>query len=144
MSFLNDKPSGTGDACAMQEVAVANQLEDMSILILEDEFLIAMDIEQICYDCGARSVRIVRSVDEAATLPDPLEGIDAAVIDVMLAGVSTFDFAARLVEARIPFVFASGIGLTDTIEARFPGVRLVGKPYSSDDLVGALDAAIRG
>lgn len=144
MSFLNDKPTGKGDVCAMPEVAVANHLDDMSILILEDEFLIAMDVEQICYDYGARAVRIVRSVDEAAALPDPLDGIDAAVLDVMLAGVSTLDFAARLVEAGIPFVFASGFGRTDTIETRFPGIRLVGKPYSTDDLVGALAEAIRG
>lgn len=120
---------------------MATQLEGMSVLILEDEFLIAMDVEQICYDHGARSVRIVRSLSEAAASPDPFEGIDAAILDVMLGGEPTFDLAERLAARGIPFVFASGYSQTATINERFPGVDLVGKPYSTDELMRALAKA---
>ena len=41
----------------------------------------------------------------------------------------------------MPFVFASGYSDADEIRASFPGVRLVTKPYSGDDLVEALAVA---
>ena len=59
----------------------------------------------------------------------------------MLGGASTLDFAAGLREANMPFVFASGYSDADEIKASFPGVRLVGKPYSGEDLVQAVAAA---
>ncbi len=115
-------------------------LDGLRILILEDEFLIAMDVEQLCRDNGAADAVIVRDLTEI-DLPDGLGGFDAAVVDLMLGGVSTLDFAARLRSAGIPFVFASGYSDADEISGSFPEIRLVAKPYSGDDLIEALAAA---
>ncbi|MGT2464712.1 hypothetical protein ACVOMV_03395 [Mesorhizobium atlanticum] len=82
-------------------------LDGLRILVLEDEFLIAMDVEQLCRDHGAAEVTIAREIAE-------IDGqalsarFDAAVVDLMLGGVSTLDFAVRLRSEGIPFVFASG------------------------------------
>ncbi|MGC3974971.1 MAG: hypothetical protein QM771_11380 [Nitrospira sp.] len=46
---------------------------------------------------------------------------DAAVVDLMLGGVSTLDFAARLRSEGVPFVFASGYSDSDDIKAFVPG-----------------------
>ena len=74
-------------------------LEGLRILVLEDEFLIAMDVEQLCRDHGAVEVIVARSLEEIA---DGLD-FDAAIVDVLLGGVSTFGFAARLKERRHAF-----------------------------------------
>jgi DNA-binding NarL/FixJ family response regulator len=111
-------------------------LAGMRILLLEDEFLIAMDVEQLCRDHGAHDVRIVRSLDELADDPDPRP--DAAIIDVMLGEGSTLPFARQLYETGVPFVFASGYSDHEEIFQAFPGVSVVGKPYSGDDLVKAV------
>jgi CheY-like chemotaxis protein len=66
---------------------------------------------------------------------------DAAIIDLMLGGVSTLGFARRLRAEGIPFVFASGYAATEEIRSSFPDVVLVEKPYSGDDLIAALAAA---
>lgn len=98
----------------------------MCILILEDEFLIAMDVEQLCRDEGANEVVIARSLGEV----DPRLAIakfDAAIIDVMLGGASTLDFAGHLRDGNVPFVFASGYADLDMFSS-FPGVAVVGKP----------------
>lgn len=114
-------------------------LRDLKILILEDEFLIAMDVEQICRDNGASAVKVVRSLDELE--PNALHDFDAAIVDVMLGGVTTLDFAASLRDANRPFLFASGYTDNAELAAKFPGVALVTKPYSEADLVNALAKA---
>ena len=114
-------------------------LSGLKILVLEDEFLIAMDVEQLCRDHGAEEVTISRTLAglELAAMP----AFDAAIIDVMLSGVPTFGFATHLQERGVPFVFASGYADQGELSKKFPGTRLIGKPYSGDDLVNAIAAA---
>ncbi len=112
-------------------------LEGLKILVLEDESLIAMDVEQLCRDYGAVHVAVVPSLEEIAEIPD----FDAAIVDVMLGGVSTFAFAAKLKEAGTPFVFASGYTDDAEVATLFPGVAMVAKPYSGKDLIEAVAAA---
>lgn len=112
-------------------------LEGLRILVLEDEFLIAMDVEQLCRDHGAVNVAVARSLEEIGDGSD----FDAAIIDMLLDGVSTLDFAARLKEAGTPFVFASGYTDNAEVAKRFPGVTMVGKPYSGNDLIEAVATA---
>ena len=50
-------------------------------------------------------------------------------------------FAGRLRDAGRAFVFASGYAGNDELQDAFPGVRVVGKPYSGTDLVEAVAAA---
>lgn len=118
--------------------SVKNLLSDMHILVLEDEFLIAMDVELLCRDRGARDVTIVQE------LPQPETGtleFNAAILDIMIGGQSTLPFAKRLQEQCIPFIFASGYSDSEEILAAFPGIALVSKPYSGDDLIEALAGA---
>ena len=115
-------------------------LDGLRILILEDEFLIAMDVEQLCRDHGAADVTIARELTEIDGQALP-ERFDAAVVDLMLGGVSTLDFAARLRNEGVPFVFASGYSDSDEIKGSFPDIRLVTKPYSGDDLIEAVAMA---
>lgn len=115
-------------------------LAGLRILVLEDEFLIAMDVEQLCLDNGAADVvvaRLLTEIDEQ----ELSSRFDAAIVDLMLGGTSTLDFAARLRSADVPFVFASGYSDADELKLSFPDVRLVTKPYSGDDLVEALAVA---
>ena len=55
---------------------VAGTLEGLRVLVLEDEYLIAMDMEQICRDHGAAEV-IIRGDLDRAGVPDT-SAFDAA------------------------------------------------------------------
>ena len=119
---------------------MADKLDGLRILVLEDEFLIAMDVEQICRDYGASDVIIARTIEEAEAALDSA-AFDAAIFDLMLNQKSTLGLAARLNDQAVPFIFASGYdGFGDSANP-FPHVKLVSKPYSDVDLVGALAAA---
>ena len=115
-------------------------LDGLRVLLLEDEFLIAMDVEQLCRDHGAADVAIVASIAEAET-HESAGDFDAAIVDLMLAGQSTLDFARRLMDRSVPFVVASGYGGRSDVTAALPGITIVEKPYAGDDLVRALAAA---
>lgn len=116
---------------------MAGLLDGLRILVLEDEFLIAMDVEQICRDDGAADVVIARSVADAEAAAAS-STFDAAILDLLLGGVSTLPFAATLRQRGVPFVFASGYTDLEEISASFPGVRIVGKPYGGNDILSAL------
>jgi DNA-binding response OmpR family regulator len=143
MSKLNDTPCFCRDDRQLAGgISVTKLLEGRRILVLEDEFLIAMDVEQICRDHGASQVLIARTLEEAeAAAANSV--FDAAIIDIMLGNDSTLEFAASLRERRIPFAFASGYSDLDEIASAFPEIRIIGKPYSGDDLVQAIAAAGR-
>lgn len=108
--------------------------------MLEDEALIALDVEQLCKDHGAGDVVIASSLREAQEAAKPY---DAAIIDIMLNGEPTLDFARGLAAAGVPFIFASGYDQLDEIFTGFPDVALVSKPYAGDDLVEAVAESIR-
>jgi DNA-binding response OmpR family regulator len=116
-------------------------LEGLKVLVLEDEFLIAMDVEQLCRDNGAADVTIMREL--GAIDPGGAAAFDVAIVDLMLGGVSTLDFARGLRDSGVPFVFASGYSEVEALAAEFPASVLVPKPYSGADLVEAV-AAVSG
>jgi CheY-like chemotaxis protein len=142
MSFFNDStPNSDHESrISRSDCDVSPLLDRLKILVLEDEFLIAMDVEQLCRDHGATEVVIARNLTEvdSGTIASQF---DAAIVDLMLSGVSTLDFASGLRDTGVPFVFASGYSDADEINTSFPGVRLVTKPYSGEDLVEAVAAA---
>lgn len=120
---------------------MAAPLSGLRILLLEDEALIALDVEQICRDHGAEDVIIANSLDGARSV---FAGCDAAILDVMLAGEPTLDFAHMLAERQFPFVFASGHDDLGPISAAFPGIAIVTKPYAGADIVNAVVASLGG
>ena len=76
-------------------------LDGLRILVLEDEFLIAMDVEQLCRDHGAQEVVIARDLTEIDGRKVATQ-FDAAIVDLMLGGTSTLEFAAGLRETGVP------------------------------------------
>lgn len=114
-------------------------LAGISVLIMEDEFLIAMDIEQLCRDQGARECMIARTLEEAASA----SGFDIAIVDLKLGGDSTLDYARSLRSRGIPFVFATGYSDQEQLRTEFAEIAVIEKPYSGPDLVEALAAALQ-
>ena len=79
-------------------------LSGLRILILEDESLIALDVEQLCRDHGASDIVIERDLGGLET-ESALDRFDDAIVDLMLSGVSALPFAERLRDRNRPFVF---------------------------------------
>jgi len=120
-----------------------SRLDGARILVLEDEFLIAMDVEQLCRDHGAAEVSVLRRVEEAEAGQFETRRFDVAIVDLMLGGSSALPVAAKLRDRGVPLVFASGYPGLDQELSAFPGVKILAKPYLSADLVSAVAQAMQ-
>ena len=112
-------------------------LTDKRILVLEDEPLIAMDIEHILRDAGASKVALCTALD--AEELQRFASYDAAVLDLNIGGTSSFPVAEALKRHAIPFIFVSG----SQVSSESPilnDVAVVSKPFDRDDLVQSLCA----
>ena len=114
--------------------------EGCRILIVEDEFLIALFLQETLEDEGCRIVGPVGRVDEAVLIARQ-GGIDAAVLDASLAGEPVTAVADALEAGNVPFVFHSGYG-PEHLPQRHRHRPLLRKPCRPSDVVGALSGAI--
>ena len=79
-----------------------------SILVVEDDFLVANQIGDWLVDANHRVVGPTASVD-AALAAVAETGVDAALLDINLGdGLRSYELARILAAQRIPFVFLSG------------------------------------
>lgn len=120
----------------------ADALSGKRILVLEDEFLIAMDVEQLCRECGADDIVILRNLEETGGAEAVAKRFDVAVLDLMLEGRSAVGFAQELLHLGVPFVIASGYSDPDELHSVLPGATVIGKPYSGTVLMDAVIAAL--
>jgi len=110
-----------------------------SILIVEDEPLIAMMLEDFLDSLGHRIAGTVDSVAEAMAKIDE-GGFDIAILDVHLKGEHAWPIADRLLQEGLPFVFATG-GHIDPPPPAHAAAPVLAKPYTIDAIEPALAAA---
>lgn len=114
--------------------------ENLAILIVEDEPLIAMMLEDFLESLGHRVVATADSVSQAIEHIDA-GGFDVAIVDVHLkGGESAWPVADRLIERGLPFVLATG-GHIDPPPSRHAAAPVLAKPYTIDAIEPALEAA---
>ena len=117
------------------------RLVGIRVLLVEDEAIVALLAEDILLDHGATVVGPATSVAQALSLVGT-EEIDVGFLDVNLNGERSDPVAKALHDRRIPFIFATGYespGMGSPID-----VPVINKPYRSDQIAMALEAAVRG
>ena len=118
--------------------APAAGLDGARLLVVEDEPLVALEIEAELTEEGAVVVGPAGSLEAAMRLIEA-EPIDAALLDANLAGKPVDALAAALAARGVPFAFASGYGPSGLPEG-FRDRPLLGKPFGAEALV----ALVRG
>lgn len=109
----------------------------LTVLVVEDEALVALNLETMLEDLGCNIVGPIMRLDcLEALIAGPVEA-DAAILDVNIGGREIYHHAERLAALGIPLVFATGYGREGLPEAwhRWP---IIQKPYSSDEIARAL------
>jgi CheY-like chemotaxis protein len=106
------------------------------ILVVEDEFLIALDIVAALEQAG------IPVVGPASTVADALAAIEGkalrgALLDAHLAGEHAGRIADALAARGIPFAFVSGYG-RESLPPAYGQAPLVRKPFTDQDLLAAV------
>lgn len=116
--------------------------EPLSVLVVEDQQMVATQLAAALGEAGAKVVRICGTVNSALEALD--ETFDAALLDYSLGGENVIPVARELEARGKPFVFASGHGDDLDLPLAFAGKPIVGKPYKIEKIVAALRAAKEG
>jgi CheY-like chemotaxis protein len=116
------------------------ELDGASVLLLEDEFLIALDAELILKDLGVATVETAANLADAEKRAQERH-FDLALLDVNINGQTSFELAQSLRHQGVRVVFASGYDLNRMRPDGDAGI-YVNKPYTSERLRDALLAAI--
>lgn len=112
----------------------------LRILIIEDEPMIALDLQNLLVDAGFEIAGVAGKLDKALALIASAI-FDAAIVDANLAGVSASPAAAALVARGVPFVVLSGYSLTQQ-KAEFHGGTFIQKPARPAQLIAALKSLV--
>ena len=112
-------------------------LQGRSILIVEDEPLIVMDLTLALEHTGAQ-LTTTNTLKHALLLVEH-DGLSAAILDHALGDDNSSLLYKRLAERGIPFLIYSGY----TAEAVKQGVSYISKPASHEVLVAAVEDLIR-
>jgi DNA-binding NtrC family response regulator len=106
------------------------------VLVVEDEWLIANELEQDLNEAGFSIVGPVGSVERALAAIEAGR-IDAAVLDVRLQSEDSYAVAERLQERQIPFLFITGYS-SGEIADPYRRHACLQKPFSSRGLLEAV------
>jgi light-regulated signal transduction histidine kinase (bacteriophytochrome) len=122
---------------------VVPTLAGLSVLVVEDQALIAFDMEDTLRILGAADIRLAPSVKDAKAAMQAFAP-NLAVLDFSLGGETAEEVADGLIDRRVPFVFATGYGDNVTIPIRFHHIPVVRKPINRSALAIALASAQAG
>jgi DNA-binding NarL/FixJ family response regulator len=118
------------------------ELRGLRILVVEDEFLVAMELEAMLQDLGGEVIGPLARLDEAVA--SALETtLDVAVLDVNIGGRLVTPVADALAARAIPFVFCTGYD-GSSLPGRHAAAPILMKPCQAHELKNALLSSLRG
>jgi CheY-like chemotaxis protein len=103
------------------------RLQGLRVLLVEDEFLLAIAVEEDLKRAGCRVLGPIGSLDRALAVVRS-ELLQAAIVDMNLNGIAAHPLADELISRQIPFLLLTGYGRADLPE-RFRDVPRIAKPY---------------
>lgn len=119
------------------------RLSGLSVLVVEDELMVAMLLEDMLSELGAKVVGPVNSAEKAMRLL-ATQKVDAATLDINLKEGFVYDAAATLRARDIPFVFVTGYGDLPDCPLELRDTPRLKKPFRMADLGRTVVSAISG
>jgi CheY-like chemotaxis protein len=140
-NFPPDKSGGAGrrgDKSPSGETPPPASLpEGLRVLVVEQNSILALDVEDMLLRNGAALVTVAGSVADALAVL-AVEHFDAALLDLKVVARGSLTVAGRLDELAVPFAFVSDYGERPTLPPAFAQRPILGKPCSEHYLVSRL------
>jgi len=119
-------------------------LDISGVLIVEDEFVIGLDTQQMLEQHGATSVHLATNLAEAEAALRAITPIRVAMLDFRLGEDRSDRLAAELVRRGIPFIVTTGYGDREALPAPLSSAPRLSKPYTAAQVIAALAACHPG
>lgn len=117
-------------------------LDGLRVLVVEDNFVLAESMRWALQGMGCAVVGPAPTSERALELMDE-EGVDVAILDIDLQGVSSIPVAERLRSLGRPFLFLTGYESTSLLPDELHDVRCLSKPVDPEVLADNLLAELR-
>lgn len=111
------------------------------LLIVEEEFLIALDIQRVLEGAHAAQAVFARNYQELAALEPRFAEFDLAIVTPPRPGTSDLQLAERLAHAGPALVICSATPV-DVDESVLAVAEIVYKPFADDDLLAVCKRAL--
>src|SRR5215203_4441821 len=126
----------------MAGVSRLDNLHNLHVLVVEDEFLIRWSVSETLAKAGCRVVEAANGATAVQVLSDPAASFDAVILDYRLPDSNDLSLLARIRELspRSAVLMMTAYGTDDVIErAQALGVyRVIDKPFEIHDLEAML------
>ena len=107
-------------------------LDGLRFMIVDDEVLVALDLEYMLTDLGHSVVETASRVERGMEIAQH-SAIDMAILDINVRGVLSFPIAEILRDRGVPVIFASGYGQRG-LNNDFRDAHVLTKPFDINGL----------
>jgi CheY-like chemotaxis protein len=111
------------------------------VLVVEDEFIIALDLSETVQDLGYTLEGPFDGREKAlAAIENDLP--DCAILDVFTADGEVYPLADKLSAAGVPIIFHSGHVPPAEMRSRYPHAQACSKPCPPDRMIDMVQTAV--
>jgi CheY-like chemotaxis protein len=122
---------------------VAMTFNGSRVLVVEDDFLISLATAELLESLGCVVIGPATRLAAALRFAE-IESMDAAILDINLAGELVWPVAEELLRRKVPFLYLSAYQGGDIVPAHISGVPYLEKPVNEARLQRALAAILDG
>jgi len=134
------QPPGSTSTAVGHHFTSADSLRGIRVLVVEDEMLVALEVQELLRSVGATIIGPFGDLARARRAARN-EAIDLAVLDINLNGETVYPLADDMAIRGIPFVLVTGYGALNLPE-RFRAMPHVSKPFEPGSLADELQRAL--
>jgi two-component SAPR family response regulator len=116
-------------------------LSGQTAIIVENEILIALDIQSILARLLPEKILLARNLAEARELIEAAGAIDLAILDIMLPDGICFPLARDLLKMDVPMIFLTAA--SEIVPEEFSRWPVIDKPFLAQDLLSAVGKIAR-
>ena len=117
-------------------------LNGRTALVVEEEFLIALDIQRMLEANGAGQILFARTTAEAEQLSASWPELGLAIVEVRSHGTTAHSLVDSLKRAGVPLVLTTADVTMGKGARAFPDLTLIPKPIPEDALASAIEQAL--
>ena len=115
--------------------------ERPKVLVVEDEFIIALDLSETVKDLGYElEGPFAGNKDAFEAIEDAMP--DLAILDVFTADGEVYPLADKLSKAGVPIIFHSGHVPPEEVRNRYPEAQACAKPCPPNQLIDMVQEAV--
>lgn len=112
-------------------------LEGLRVLVVEDDYFIAVQVEDILRTLKCKAVGPCSSVEAALTACNG-GSFDFALLDMNIRGQSILPVVEVLSTMKLPFILATGYQISSSEDPVLQNAIRVAKPFNVNDVGGAM------